>query len=124
MIFGNGIDLVDVKRIQKQIESESGLEERVFTSDEIKYCKSKRYSAQHFAARFAAKEAFFKAIGIGWRNGLAFIQIEICNDELGKPSLVLHSKAKDFIKDNNITGIQVSLSHTRDQACAIVTLEK
>jgi len=124
MIYGNGIDLVDVKRIQKEIEGESGLMERVFTSDEIEYCKSKRYSAQHFAARFAAKEAFFKAIGIGWRDGLAFIQIEVKNDELGKPSLILHGKAKDFIHDNNITGIQVSLSHTRDQACAIVTLEK
>ncbi len=124
MILGIGIDGVEVARVEKGISSTEGLKEKLFTSREIEYCESRRYSAQNYAARFAAKEAFLKAIGTGQRNGLAFGEIEIVNDELGKPDIVLSGKAKECAEAKKITNIQVSLSHTKELASAIVTLEK
>jgi holo-[acyl-carrier protein] synthase len=96
----------------------------LFTAHEIEYCESKRYPAQHFAARFAAKEAMFKAVGTGWRDGFAFTDIEIINDDLGKPACVLHGKVKQFADDNGLTAVHVSLTHLKDIAGAIVLLEK
>ena len=124
MIFGIGIDEIEVARIEKQIQKEAGFKERVFTSAEIEYCESKKYRAQHYAARFAAKEAFMKAVGTGWRDGLAFNEIEIVKDELGRPALVLYGKAKEITDKHKITNIHVSLSHIKELANAIVTLEK
>ena len=124
MIFGIGIDEIEVARIEKQIQKEAGFKERVFTSGEIEYCESKKYRAEHYAARFAAKEAFMKAVGTGWRDGLAFNEIEIVKDELGRPTLVLYGKAKEIIDKHKITSIHVSLSHIKELANAIVTLEK
>lgn len=74
--------------------------------------------------RFAAKEAFFKAMGTGWRGGYRFDEIEIINDELGRPKAAVHGKVKDFCHKNRITRIHVSLSHTIDLAKAVVLLEK
>lgn len=124
MIFGIGIDEIEVARIEKQIQKEAGFIQRVFTSGEIEYCESKKYRAQHYAARFAAKEAFMKAVGTGWRDGLAFNEIEIVRDELGRPALVLYGKAKEITDRHKITNIHVSLSHIKELANAIVTLEK
>ncbi len=124
MIFGVGIDIIDVKRIKKEI-STSGHDFKfnLFTENEIKYCDGKRNSAENYAARFAAKEAFFKAIGTGWRNGLGWKEAGVQNDELGKPGIVLYGKAKTFVEENNISKLQVSLSHIKDAAVAIVILE-
>ena len=72
VIFGVGIDEIEVDRIEKKLQAENGLTERLFTSREIEYCRSRRFGAQNFAARFAAKEAFLKAIGTGWRDGVAW----------------------------------------------------
>jgi len=124
LIFGIGIDEIEVARIEKQIQKEAGFKERVFTSAEIEYCESKKYRGQHYAARFAAKEAFMKAVGTGWRDGLAFNEIEIVKDELGRPALVLYGKAKEITDKHKITNIHVSLSHIKELANAIVTLEK
>ncbi len=124
MILGIGIDHIEVERVNARINDHQGLREQLFTSREIEYCESKKFSGQHYAARFAAKEAFFKAIGTGWRNGMAFDEVEITNDDLGRPDLVVHGRAEKAIEENMITNIQVSLSHTKDFASAIVTLEK
>lgn len=124
MIFGIGIDEVEVARVEEKLSRTDGLRERLFTPGEIKYCESKRYSAQNYAARFAAKEAFFKAIGTGWRHGFAFSDIEIINDEYGKPACVLHGLVLKYIEEQGITGIHVSLTHLKDIAGAIVMLEK
>lgn len=77
MIFGIGIDIIEVERVKNQISKSNGFREKIFTEREIEYCESKKNKAQHYAARFAAKEAFFKAIGTGWRNGMAFNAIII-----------------------------------------------
>ena len=123
MIYGIGIDLIEVERIRKQLERSDRFINRIFTPDEIVYCESKKNRAQNFAARFAAKEAFFKALGTGWRGGLAFNPVEVVNDSLGKPEIRLHGKAEKLIAEKNITNICVSLTHLKDFASAIVTLE-
>jgi len=124
VIFGVGIDEVEVARVEKKLSDTPGLKERLFTEGEIKYCESKRHPSQNYAARFAAKEAFFKAVGTGWRNGFAWTDIEIVNDEIGKPACRLHGRVKQFAEENQITGVHVSLTHLRDIAGAIVMLEK
>jgi holo-[acyl-carrier protein] synthase len=123
VIFGIGTDIIEVERIEQQIHKESGLKQRLFTPQEISYCDSKKNPAQYFAARFAAKEAFMKALGTGWRDGLAFGEIEIVNDTLGKPQLVLHGKAAEMIAGRGVTRTMVSLSHVKQTAMAIVILE-
>lgn len=124
MIYGIGIDSIEVARLGKSLGAEKGLKEKLFTSREIEYCDSKRKGVRNYAARFAAKEAFFKALGTGWRGGLAFTDIEVVNDELGKPEIVLHGKAKEEVVARDITNVQVSLTHLEDIASAIVLLEK
>ena len=110
MILGIGIDHIEVERVNARINDHEGLREQLF-------------AGQHYAARFAAKEAFFKAIGTGWRSGMAFDEVEIINDDLGRPDLVVHGRAAKAMEDSEITNIKVSLSHTKDLASAIVTLE-
>ncbi len=124
MIFGTGIDIIEVDRVMNRISKGDGFKEEIFTKREIGYCESKKNKAQHYAARFAAKEAFFKAIGTGWRDGMAFIEIEILNNELGKPEVVLHGKTKKISESNVINNIHVSLSHIKKFVTAIITLEK
>ena len=123
MIYGIGIDTIEVARIQKQLTGSERFKTRIFTPAEIEYCEAKKNRAQNYAARFAAKEAFFKALGTGWRGGLAFTQVEVRNDTLGKPEIRVQGKARELIEANNITHIQVSLTHLKDIASAIVTLE-
>jgi len=123
MIYGIGIDAIEVQRIQKQLTQSGRFKERIFTQNEISYCESKKNKAQNYAARFAAKEAFFKALGTGWRGGLGFNQVEITNDELGKPEIHLYGKAKQLIEGKGITDIHVSLTHLKATASSIVILE-
>jgi holo-[acyl-carrier protein] synthase len=124
VIYGVGIDEVEVARVEKKLEETAGLKERLFTGTEIKYCESKKNKAQHFAARFAAKEAFFKALGTGWRKGMGFSEIEIVDDDLGKPACVLHGKVRQYVEELGINGYHISLTHLKDIAAAIVVLEK
>jgi holo-[acyl-carrier protein] synthase len=124
LILGTGIDIIEVERVENQISNSKGFKETIFTKREIKYCESKKNKAQHYAARFAAKEAFFKAIGTGWRDGMSFVEIEILNNELGKPEVILHGKTKEFSKKQLINNIHVSLSHIKNLVTAIITLEK
>ena len=124
MIFGVGIDNIEVKRIKKQIDDSAKFKEKIFTTKEIEYCESKKNYAESFAARFAAKEAFLKAIGTGWSDGLQFIDVEILNDKKGNPQINLQGKAKQIILDNEINNIQVSITHLKEIASAIIILEK
>ena len=124
MVFGIGTDIIEIQRVAEKLRRTQGLKKRVFTPREIAYCESKAKSAQHFAARFAAKEAFLKAIGTGWSSGYRFVDIEVLNNAQGKPELVLQGKVKDFCVENGISGFHVSLSHIKDLAKAVVVLEK
>jgi holo-[acyl-carrier protein] synthase len=123
MIVGVGIDIVDVKRMARNIEK-PGFINHAFTPSEIEYCKQKAFSAEHYAARFAAKEAFFKAIGTGVIGDLDFRQVEVTNETNGKPNLELKDAALLIAEKLEIKNIHTSLSHEKDFATAIVILEK
>lgn len=124
MILGIGFDLIEVARIAKQLDSDSRFKEKIFSAAEIEYCESFRVNkAQHYAARFVAKEAFFKALGTGYRGGLAFNEITIINDDLGKPTIRLSGKTEDYARQNQFGEIYVSLSHLRELAGAVVIIE-
>ena len=97
MIYGTGIDIIEVERIARVMERDLGFREKIFTEGEIAYCESrKKNKYQHYAARFSAKEALMKAIGTGWRFGIRFADIDIYHDELGQPHIQLSGKAKEL----------------------------
>ena len=124
MIIGVGTDLLEVSRVKKTLNKQVSFRESVFTSHEIDYCEGKKYKDRHYAARFAAKEAFMKALGIGWRYGISFTEIEIENNDLGKPELFLKGKAKKMADKLGVKEIHVSISHLKDLACAYVVITK
>jgi holo-[acyl-carrier protein] synthase len=123
MITGVGTDIIEVERIAEKIGKEQGFRELVFSPAEIVYCESKTNKYQHYAARFAAKEAFFKALGTGWMEGTAFNEIEITNDEKGKPLLTLNGATAATLQQKGIGSISVSLSHIKAMAIAVVIIE-
>ena len=124
MIFGVGTDIIEVARVEEKLLRTGGLKTKLFTTTEIAYCEAKHRPALHFAARFAAKEAFLKAMGTGWSGGHQFSEVEVVNNTLGKPELFVYGKVREFCQAHGITGMQVSLSHIKDLAKAIVVLEK
>ncbi len=125
MIYGTGIDLVDNRRIEKIIDKWGGkFLDRVFTKWEIDYCLKHAQAAIHFGARFAAKESFLKALGIGLGQGVRLTEIEVKNAESGKPELNLTGGARRRIEEEGIVDIHLSLTHTEKYASAFVLLEK
>jgi holo-[acyl-carrier protein] synthase len=119
-ILAHGIDLVEVARIAKMLaDHPERFRDRVFTPAEIAYCESSRKrAAEHFAARFAAKEAVLKALGTGWRDGIAWTDIEIRRDPAGVPSVHLTGEAAAVGSSLGITRWLISLSHTSTLAQA------
>ncbi len=124
MICGIGIDLIEVERIARQLIGKTHFREKIFSLNEIAYCEDKSNQAEHYAARFAAKEALFKALGTGWRGGLNFTEVEVLNDDLGKPAFNFLGKTSQIIEELNLTHIHLSLSHLAQIAVAIVIIEK
>tara|TARA_Y100000287_G_C14179105_1_gene333963 strand:- start:634 stop:1023 length:390 start_codon:yes stop_codon:yes gene_type:complete len=124
-IIGNGVDIVDNKRIEKLIINNDFLK-RIFTKNEIKISKSRKNKINFFAKRFAAKEAFVKALGTGFRDNINFSDIEIINDTNGKPKLKISHKIKQLIQKKfktKKTNIYVSLSDEKKHSIAYVILE-
>lgn len=122
-IYGVGIDLIEVERVAEKIGKKAGFKELVFSQSEISYCELMTNKYEHYAARFAAKEAFFKAIGTGWRNGTAFNEIEITNDENGKPAISFLGNTAIALAELKLGKIAVSLSHLKTMASAVVIIE-
>lgn len=124
MIYGIGTDIIEVDRIAVKLEKGKGFRDLVFTAQEIAYCERQVHPAQHYAARFAAKEAFLKAMGTGWGHGtINFNEIEIVNTETGKPLLQLTGRAVASYSELQIKQIHVSLSHVKATAVAMVLIE-
>jgi holo-[acyl-carrier protein] synthase len=123
MIAGLGIDIVEVERIAEKIEKDNGFRELVFSANEIAYCESKTYKYEHYAARFAAKEAFFKALGTGWFNDTAFNEVEIINNQQGKPEIILLGLTNNTVSALGDFNIMVSITHIKLTATAVVILE-
>lgn len=124
MIAGIGIDIIEVERVADKINKENGFREMIFSESEISYCENKPNKFEHYAARFAAKEAFFKALGTGWLDGTAFNEIETTNNEFGKPTIVLLATTKATISTFQLVNIMVSLTHIKTVASAVVIIEK
>ena len=124
MIVGSGIDITDVDRIREAIERfGSRFLNRVFTEAEIRYCESKKNSAERYAARFAAKEAAMKAIGTGLRSGVTWKDFEVGHAPGGRPILKLSGRAAEFADGLGAMHIALSLTHTAQTAMAMVILE-
>ena len=96
MIIGNGVDIIDNKRIEKSLKIK-GFKKRLFTSNEINQSKKYRNKTNYFAKRFAAKEAFVKALGVGFRKNINFKDINIISNKNGKPSIGVNKKLRKFI---------------------------
>ncbi|MBU3927236.1 MAG: holo-ACP synthase [Bacteroidetes bacterium] len=125
MIFGIGTDIIEVARMERALEKGDALMKRIFTEREQAYCnKGVVTRFQCFAARFAAKEAFFKALGTGYRYGMAFHEIEVLNDELGKPYIQPLGKVKEYLEKQQVKHIHLSVSHVKEMANAMVVMEK
>jgi len=119
-IIGIGTDIVECLRIAKMIERHGELfVERVYTPHEIEYCSARKAATQHYAGRWAAKEAVFKALGTGWRKGITWCDVEIRNKPAGQPVVALRGGAVDLVEKLRIREIQVSISHCRSHATAL-----
>lgn len=116
MVHGIGNDIIAVKRIEGVIERHgSHFLQKIFTTKEIAYCSTYKDSARHFAGRFAAKEAIVKALGIGFREGIGWLDIEVINDEKGKPQVNFSSHVQEMVAPMKVL---VSISHCHEYASA------
>jgi holo-[acyl-carrier protein] synthase len=124
MIIGIGGDIFEISQMKRQLAKDGkNLMDELFTDSEQRYCRSKRYPERHLAARFAAKEAMFKALSTGRLPGYQWKDVEILNDGKGKPSINLTGKTKLLAKKLKVKKIFVSLSHGSKWAMANVILE-
>jgi holo-[acyl-carrier protein] synthase len=123
MIVGIGIDMIEVQRVMDKVNKDNGFKEMVFSSNEIQFCNANR-AAENYAARFAAKEAFLKATGLGLLLGNDLCNIEVVNDANGKPEINLFGIFKTHAEKNGWNKIHVSLSHLQQVACAVVIIER
>ena len=123
-ILGTGTDIVECLRIAQMIERHGELFlTRVYTDHEIAYCTARKAATQHYAGRWAAKEAVLKALGTGWRRGISWRDIEIRNDPSGTPAVLLSGGARDVMEQIGIRRLHVTISHCRCHAVAYVIAE-
>ena len=124
MIFGVGIDIVQIGRIKKAIERYGErFKNRIFTGREQAYCSEKVFTFESYAARFAVKEAAFKALGRGWDECGGFTSIEVINDEHNRPYIIFHGRAEQYIGSINVKHVFVSITHDADISAAVVVIE-
>jgi holo-[acyl-carrier protein] synthase len=124
MIVSIGIDIIEVARIREVLQRTPRFRERVFTAAEQAYCDSRGVVAeQHYAARYAAKEAALKALQTGWRGGISWQDVEISSLESGAPMITFHGEAQKIFEASGATAVHLSISHTAEHAIANVVLE-
>ena len=124
MIVGTGIDIIETIRIQEAMERHGErFCRRIFSPGEITYCEKFKNRAERYAARFAAKEAAFKALGTGWREGVRWRDVEVVHQPSGKPELVLTGRAAERAQQLGVTRTAVSISHADHYAVAQVVFE-
>ena len=126
MIYGIGVDLVKVARIAAALERHGDrFLKRIFTPQEIEYCQGKARTASILALRFAAKEAFSKALGVGLRrNGIRWREVEVVPNPMGKPEIVVTGRAAQLCEDAGITNMHLTLTDEDGLALAVVILER
>ncbi len=121
-VIGIGTDIIECVRIAKMIEKHGELFlNRVYTRNEIAYCSCRKSANQHYAGRWAAKEAVLKALGTGWSRGIQWTDIEVVNEIGGRPRIELDGQAKVIGQQLGIHSILISISHCRSYAIAYAT---
>jgi holo-[acyl-carrier protein] synthase len=123
VVIGIGIDIVEVRRIRQALQGGDEMANRVFTKKELEYCRARKNQFQHFAGRFAAKEAALKALGTGWQEGIRWKDVEVVPDERGKPLISFRRRAKEFLDSSGATQAHVTITHAKEYAVAAVILE-
>ncbi len=124
MIVGTGIDITETQRIQESLERYGErFRDRIYTPEEVAYCERFKNKAERYAARFAAKEATFKALGTGWRSGIRWLDVEIIHQPSGKPELALRGRAQEVARQLGVARAAVSLSHANHYVVAQVIFE-
>jgi len=124
MTVSIGIDLIEIARVSAAMNRiQDRFRQRVFSDSEIAYCEGRGSKAASYAARFAAKEAAMKALGMGWFDGIKWRDIEVVSGQNGAPSLKLSGKALERFNALGATRAHLSLSHSRDMAIAQVFFE-
>ena len=121
MILGIGTDIIELERVRRSV-AKKAFREKVYSQREIEYCE-KDLKGERYAARYAGKEAFLKAMGTGWIEDIELHSVEILNDEKGKPYIVLSGSVLDRFKAMGGGNIHVSLSHGKETAIAFVIIE-
>jgi len=125
VIVSIGIDIIEIARVREVLRRTPRFRERVFTAGERAYCDARgAAAAQHYAARFAAKEAALKALSTGWSGRIAWQDVEVVSEESGAPALLFHRCAGEIFKQRGATVAHLSLSHTAEHAVAQVILER
>jgi holo-[acyl-carrier protein] synthase len=125
VIISIGIDIIEVRRVRETIARTPRFAERVFTEAERAYCEScGAVAAQHYAARFAAKEAALKALQTGWSGGIGWQDIEVSAKASGAPVIVFHGRARELYEESGATSAHLSIAHTTEHAVAEVVLER
>ncbi len=118
-VLGIGTDIVECLRIAQMIERHGDIFiNRVYTDHEIEYCRARKAATQHFAGRWAAKEAVLKALGTGWRRGIRWRDVEVRNQESGQPTIAMSGGARDVVEQSGIREMLISISHCRSHATA------
>ncbi len=117
-----GTDIIECVRIAQMIEKHGEVFlQRVFTQKEILYCSSRKAATQHYAGRWAAKEAVLKVLGTGWAKGIQWTDIEVVNEVSGAPTIKISGKAADIARDRGIREVMITISHCRAYATAFAT---
>lgn len=121
-VLGIGIDIVECERIGSMIEKHGDhFLQRVYTPLEIAYCAPRRAAHQHYAGRWAAKEAVLKALGTGWAHGIQWVEVEVVNQVGGKPIIVLTGMAQKIAEQQGMESMLISISHCKSYATAYAT---
>ncbi|GAB4144884.1 MAG: holo-ACP synthase [Planctomycetaceae bacterium] len=119
MIVGLGTDIIEIVRIGRMVERHGEVFlTRVYTDDEIRYCQRRKECFQHYAGRWAVKEAVMKTLGTGWIRGIRFRDIEVVMEKSGKPTLRIHGGVREYAEKLNIGEFLISISHCREYATA------
>lgn len=117
-LTGVGVDIVNIKRMEKALERTPHFAERIFTEEERHYCEHSARPAEHYAARLAVREAVLKALGTGFSQGVGFTDVSLTRDEAGKPKAMLTGKAQKIAEAQGIVEVAVSISFTHEVAVA------
>lgn len=123
MVIGIGIDIIEIERIKNSIERfGNSFLNKIYTQNELDYCLAKNNKYQHLAARFAAKEAIYKAVATGWEKDATWKSMEITNEPNGLPVVTFFGKLKEFLSDDK--DIKISISHSDNYVTCVAIIYK